>query len=254
MPDSGDSRAARPRYQEAVPVIDVEEFRKVVTSRRSVRRFTADPLPDAVLDDCLDLALLAPNSSDLQPWEFHVVRTPALRQELAQACLNQNAAKTAPVLVAVVARTATWSEHCDLMLERWPEASMPPIVERYYRRVAKLYYRQGPLNLVGLGKRLVATVTGLRRPVPRGPFSHADMRVWAVKSVALAAENFMLALRAHGFDSCPMEGFDEHRVRRMLDLPADAVVVMVVGCGRRAADGVYHPRIRFERERFVREH
>lgn len=245
---------SRSRYIEPVPSIDVEEFRKVVTSRRSVRRFDATPIPGEVLDDCLDMALLAPNSSNLQPWEFHVVRTEALRVRLARACLSQNAARTAPVLVAIVARTATWPAHCDLMLENWPGDTVPPIVDRYYRRLARIHYRQGPLSLFGWGKRLVALVAGLRRPVPRGPFTHADMKLWAVKSAALAAENFMLALRAHGYDSCPMEGFDEHRVRRLLRLPADGSVVMVVGCGRRADDGVYHPRIRFARERFVKEH
>lgn len=245
---------SKARYHEAAPDIDVEEFRKVVTSRRSVRRFDDTPLPAAVLDDCLDMALLAPNSSNLQPWEFHVVKTPALKKSLAVACLNQNAARTAQALVVIVARTETWQEHCDLMLAHWPEETVPKIVDNYYRKLARLHYSQGPLNVLGYGKRAFAAVAGLRRPMPRGPFTQADMKVWAAKTVALGAENFMLALRAHGFDSCPMEGFDEHRVRKLLDLPADAFVVMVVGCGRRAADGVYHPRIRFERERFVKEH
>lgn len=245
---------SKPRYHEPVPDIDVEEFRKVVMSRRSVRRFDDTPIPDAVLDDCIDMALLAPNSSNLQPWEFHVVRTPALRQQLAKACLGQNAAKTAQVLVVIVARLDTWQEHCDLMLERWPQDEVPRVVDNYYRRWAKLYYSQGPLNLLGLGKRVMSAVSGLKRPVPRGPFTQADMRVWAAKTVALASGNFMLALRAHGFDSCPMEGFDAHRVQRLLKLPDNSFVVMVVGCGRRAVDGVYHPRIRFERERFVKEH
>lgn len=245
---------SKPRYHEPVPAIEVEEFRKTVMSRRSVRRFDPTPLPDTVLNDCLDMALLAPNSSNLQPWEFHVVKSPELRKQLALACLNQNAARTAQVMVVIVARTETWQEHCDLMLEEWPEPEVPGIVEKYYRRVAKLHYRQGPLSLLGWGKRLLAGIVGLRRPVPRGPFTHADMKVWAAKTAALASENFMLALRAHGFDSCPMEGFDEHRVRKLLQLSADGFVVMVVGCGKRAVDGVYHPRIRFARERFVKEH
>jgi nitroreductase len=242
------------RYQESLPDIDPEEFRKVVFSRRSVRRFDDTPLPEAVLDDCLDLAMLAPNSSNLQPWEFHVVKTSELRQKLASACLNQNAARTAQALVVMVARTDTWAEHCDLMLKQWPDAEIPPIVRSYYSRVAKIHYRQGPANVFGWAKRVLATVVGLRRPVPRGPFSHSDMKVWAAKTVALAAGNLMLGLRAYGFDSCPMEGFDECRVRKLLKLPSDAFVVMVIGCGSRASDGVYHARVRFERERFVKTH
>lgn len=245
---------SKQRYHEAVPDIDVEEFRKVVMSRRSVRRFDETPIPDAVLQDCLDMALLAPNSSNLQPWEFHVIKTPALKKELAVACLNQNAARTAQELVVIVARLETWKEHCDMMLENWPEETVPRVVQSYYGRLAKVYYNQGPLNILGIGKRALAAVTGLKRAVPRGPFTHADMKVWAAKTVALGAENFMLAMRAHGFDTCPMEGFDARRVNKMLKLPPDAFVVMVVGCGKRAPDGVYHARIRFARERFIKTH
>ncbi len=245
---------SKQRYHEAVPDIDVEEFRKVVMSRRSVRRFDDTPIPDAVLQDCLDMALLAPNSSNLQPWEFHVIKTPALKKELAVACLNQNAARTAQELVVIVARLETWKEHCDMMLDNWPEETVPKVVQSYYGRLAKVYYNQGPLNILGIGKRALAAVTGLKRAVPRGPFTHADMKVWAAKTVALGAENFMLAMRAHGFDTCPMEGFDARRVNKMLKLPPDAFVVMVVGCGKRAPDGVYHARIRFARERFIKTH
>lgn len=245
---------SKQRYSESVPDINVEEFRKVVQSRRSVRRFDSTPIPPDILDDCLDMALLAPNSSNLQPWEFHVLQNVELKAQVAAACLGQNAATTAQALVVVVARTVTWRSHAKLMLERWPDAKVPKVVDDYYRRLVNIYYSQGPANILGHTKRVLSFFAGLTRPVPRGPFSHADMKVWAAKTVALGAENFMLAMRAHGFDSCPMEGFDETRVRRLLKLPKDAFVVMVIGCGKRAEDGVYHPRIRFERERFVKTH
>lgn len=234
-----------------LPAIDAGEFRKVVLTRRAIRRFAAEDLPQAVLDDCLDMALLAPNSCNLQPWEFHVVRTPALRARLAEACLSQNAATTAPVLVAVIARTATWNAHCDLTVAQWPTEKIPRIVETFYRRVAKIQYWQGPLGSFGLLKKAFYGAVGLFRPVPRGPCSPAEMKLWAQKSCALAAENFMLALRAHGYDSCPMEGLDEVRVKKLLALPRDASVVMVIACGRRGERAIYHPRYRFARERFV---
>ena len=65
------SIGGKSRYYEPAPQdIDIENFRKVVTSRRSVRKFTNKPIPQAVLDDCLDMALLAPCSSGLQQWSF----------------------------------------------------------------------------------------------------------------------------------------------------------------------------------------
>jgi len=63
----------------------------------------------------------------------------------------------------------------------------------------------------------------------------------------------MLALRAYGFDSCPMEGMDPERIRRMLDLPRAAEVCMVISAGKRAPNGVYGNRIRFDQDFFVKE-
>ena len=47
---------AKVRYHEAAPDdIDVNQFKKVIESRRSVRKFTKKPIPVEVLDACLDL-------------------------------------------------------------------------------------------------------------------------------------------------------------------------------------------------------
>lgn len=236
---------------DVAPNPTLEEFRKVVRSRRSVRRFTEEPVPEHVLDDCLDLAMLAPNSINLQPWEFFVVRTPELKARLAEACLGQNAAKTAPVLIAVVARTDTWRQHSRMALEQWPEDKLPGIVEKYYSKIAPIHYNQGPFGLFGAAKKAAGLFVGLTRPVPRGPYSPNEMKIWATKSTALAAENLMLALRAHGYDSCPMEGFDEYRVRRLLKLPKKGLVTMVLAAGKRSEKGVYNRQYRFDKEGLV---
>lgn len=41
------------------------EFRKLVEARRSIRKFSDEKIPDHIVEDCIDLALLAPNSSNL---------------------------------------------------------------------------------------------------------------------------------------------------------------------------------------------
>ena len=98
------------------------------------------------------------------------------------------------------------------------------------------------------------SIIGTWKIVPREPNSHAEMRTWAAKSAALACQNLMLAFRAYGYDSCPMEGLDSARVRKLLKLPGDARVVMAISAGYRADTGVYGPRLRFPREQFVFEH
>lgn len=230
-----------------------EAFRHVVESRRSVRRFDGAGVPEEVVRECLRLAMLAPNSSNLQPWEFYWARTPELREQIATACMGQSAARTAGELIAIVARTRTWRGHARQVLKQWPAEHVPRVVRLYYERLAPIMYTQGLFGEVGLLKRLVFGVLGLTRPVPREPNSPADMRVWAVKSTALAAENLMLAFRAHGYDTCPMEGMDSRRVRRILQIPRDGIITMVLGVGTAAPGGIYHDQLRFSPEQFIIE-
>ncbi|SDH64816.1 nitroreductase family protein [Pseudomonas panipatensis] len=227
------------------------ELRLLIEQRRSVRRFTDEAVPDAVLRDCLELATLAPNSCNLQPWSFQVIRDPELLRRLHPVCLNQNAARSAQVLVLVLARPDTWREACQQIIEQWPEAEVPPPIRDFYRRTAPFQYNQGPFGLLGCFKRWLVRVVGLRRAVMRTPNSRAQMRLWAVKSTALAAENFMLAVQSHGYASCPLEGFDDVRLRRVLTIPRQAVPVMLVAVGKASEKGVYNPRLRFPLERSV---
>lgn len=242
-------------FEEPIQNINSDEFKKVVTSRRSVRVFTATPIPEKIINECLDLALLAPNSSNLQPWEFYWVRTQDKKNALIKACLSQPAASTAAELIVCVARTNTWKQNAKKMLVvlESQEDKVPKTAIDYYKKLVPLAYTQGILGIVGIIKRPLLYLRGLKIPTPRSPVSNSDMVLWATKTCALAAENLMLALRAHSFDSCPMEGFDAKRIHKILDLPSDAYTVMVIGAGKRAPNGVYGPRIRFERESFIKE-
>ncbi len=232
-----------------------DEFEKVVRSRRSTRVYTEQQIPEAVMRECLELTLLAPNSSNLQPWEFYWVRTESKKKELARLCLGQPAATTAPELVVCVARLDTWRRNRRMMLEMLEasDVEVPESALQYYRKLVPLVYNQGPLYLWGPIKKLIFNILALAKPMPRGPAGKADMRVWAHKSTALACENLMLSLRAFGYDSCPMEGIDPARIRKLLKLPRAAEVCMVISAGKRAGNGIYGRQIRFDKSLFVFE-
>ena len=207
------------------------------------------------MQKCLKLATLAPNSSNLQPWEFYWVRSAAKKKELVKNCLGQPAAATAQELVVCVARLDTWKRNSKMMLEQLEanEADVPAAMLHYHKKIVPLAYGQGPFYLLGPLKKLAISVMGLTRVMPRGPAGKADMRVWAHKSTALACENLMLALRAYGFDSCPMEGMDERRIQTLLGLPRAAEVCMVISAGKRAEHGIYAKQFRFDESLFVFE-
>ena len=221
-----------------------EEFRALVASRRSVRRFSDEEIPETVILDAIQLGKLAPNSSNLQPWEFHVVRRKASGR-FVEACLNQNAARTASHLIVVVADAGCWKKHSRQLIQSWPTNPPPPIVRRYYNTLVPLMYTQGPLSIIGRLRQLIVTVLRPFRPTYRPPCSNADMITWATKSAALAAAHIMLGLKAHGYDSCAMEGFDDSRIRHHLGLRRGKSVTMILAVGTCAPQGIYSERVRF---------
>jgi nitroreductase len=70
------------------------------------------------------------------------------------------------------------------------------------------------------------------------------MRVVAHKSAGLAAQNFMISMAAIGYDTCPMEGSDTLRVKKILNLPRKAEINMIIGCGIRDEKGIHGEQFR----------
>jgi nitroreductase len=242
-------------YTEEGTICDPEAFKKVVTSRRSIRVYLPEPIPEAIMMDCLHMATLAPSSSNLQPWQFYWVRTEATKKELAMLCLGQPAATTAPELIVAVTRPDFWKVNQQQMLALFNSGEKDKLTAGfdYYNRIVPLAYDQGFLGIKGLIKKIALFFIALKKPTPRGPASKNDMRVWANKSTALACQNLMLALRAYNYDSCPMEGMDPVRIQKLLGLPAAAEICMVISAGKRdASRGVYGKQIRFDKGQFIK--
>lgn len=240
-------------YREEVEDINSEEFFKVLRSRRSVRVYNDEPVKDEDMQQILDAAVLAPNSSNLQPWEFYWVKNPSKKKELVKACLSQPAAATAPELIVCIARTDTWRENAKQMLDILNKSEgVPSAAKSYYEKLVPLAYTQGPLGIFGLIKRIAVFITGFKKVTPREPVSNSQMITWATKSTALGCENIMLAARALGYDSCPMEGADSKRIKDILHLGSGAHFVMVISIGKRSDSGVYGEQIRFDRNKFVK--
>lgn len=91
-----------------------------IESRRSVRRFTPEPVTDDEIRYLLEAAMAAPSANDRRPWEFVVVRDPASRAELAKVHRYSGMAAQAPVVFAVCGREAEsdlWMDDCAAATE-----------------------------------------------------------------------------------------------------------------------------------------
>jgi nitroreductase len=226
------------------------EFFKVIEIRRSIRKYSEKKVPAEVMNKALDAALLAPNSSNMQTWQFHWVRTEKNKKNLVIACLNQGAAATAQELLVVSVSPSLWKKTSQSILSSGIPTGFEKVMTPYYSKLMPFLY--GYQILAPL-KWLIFNVAGIFKPIPRKPWSLRDREETCIKSAALACQNFMMAISAQGFDTCPMEGFDEPRVKKILNLKWSDRVVMVISIGERVDRGLWGERFRSPRDWFVHE-
>ena len=236
---------------------------EAIEYRRSVRKYLDVELDEEKVKNCIKNATLAPNSSNMQLWEFYHVTDNETLKKLSKACFDQNAAKTAINMVVFVARRDKWRERAkynlDFLEDMFDKQEKKGIDVERRRKVSRRYYKKlmptiytDFLGIVGYYKKILSFFIGLFRPIYREVL-FSDTRVITHKSVALAAENFMLSMAEIGYDTCPMEGSDTNRVKKILNLPTKAEITMIIGCGIRAENGVYTERFRVPFEKVYKK-
>jgi nitroreductase len=227
------------------------DFETVVRKRRSIRKFNEQEFPAEYVQKALELAILAPNSSNIQSWDFHWVESKDKKEKLIQACLNQSAARTASHLLVATANSKKW-KRSQTELIRWTrDVGAPAQVISYYEKLIPFVYSAGLLSPV---KWILFNCVGLFKPMMRKPVTSKDLQEVAIKSSALACENFVLAITAQGGATCMMEGFDEYRVKNILNLTWSERVVMVIAVGYESELGTWGPQFRLPLDTVVHKH
>ncbi|QNM84398.1 nitroreductase family protein [Polaribacter pectinis] len=227
---------------------------EAINYRRSVRIYDSEKSIDKnIVKKCLEQAALAPNSSNMQLWEFYHITSKETISKITPFCFNQNAAKTAQQLVVFVSRKDLWKKRAKANLafmdntfgENNPkseQSSREKVARNYYGKIIPFAYADF-LGIFGFFKYLLVSIIGVFKPIYR-QVRNSDMRIVAHKTCGLAAENFMISMAAEGYDTCPMEGSDTLRVKKLLNLPSRSEINMIVSCGIRTDKGVYGERFR----------
>jgi nitroreductase len=236
-------------------------FDEIVNYRRSVRHYKNIPIDSDIVKHCIEQATLAPNSSNMQLWEFYHVTNPEILKKLAVACLGQQAATTAQQMVVFVTRQDLHRKRAKEMLtletqnvqKNSPSEKQAKRIKTwnmYYGKVIPFLYSRF-LGILGVFRKIMVNLIGLFRAITY-QVSENDVRVVVHKTCALAAQTFMLAMANEKYDTCPMEGFDSRKVKNILDLPFGAEINMVVSCGIREENGVWGDRMRVPFEEVYR--
>lgn len=140
----------------------MNEYHQFLRTRRSIRRFTPEPVPAAVMDRILSTATFAPSAHNLQPWRFVRVQSTDARTKLGVALTE----KMKTDMQAENADPAEIQKRSEISLRRIAEA--PEIIllcrdETVIRKEEPEEHHMGIQStaLIGLQLMLAAHAEGL---------------------------------------------------------------------------------------------
>ncbi|PID85005.1 MAG: nitroreductase [Chloroflexi bacterium] len=176
-----------------------------LTTRRSIRRYTPTPIPDALIEQLLTAAIWAPSAHNRQPWRFAVIQSESIKQQLA---------------LEMSAKLRT-----DLQADNVAPELIEKDTSRSYQRIT-----QSPL-LILLCLSMIDMDTYLDEKRQQNEW------LMAVQSTALAGQNLLLAAQALGLGACWMCAplFCSDVVKRCLSLPEDWQPQALITVGYSAA-------------------
>lgn len=177
---------------------------EAIQERRATPSFDGAPIPAEDLKQILDAGLHAPSGYNMQPWRFVVVQSLEQKKKLRQASYNQAKVEEASAVIVACGDADGWRKDLDLMLEKGRKGGMP---ESYAAQA--------------------------RTSVPNylSSFTSAQMQAWLNKQVMLAFTHMMLMAEVMGYDTAPMEGFEQDKVHEALRLPLSYWVVALLAIG-----------------------
>lgn len=87
------------------------ELTEAIERRRSIRSYTAKPVPPAIVNEALRLANLAPSAGNYQSRDFIVVTDPKSKHALAVAAFEETFVEEAPVVLVACANLRRVSQY-----------------------------------------------------------------------------------------------------------------------------------------------
>jgi nitroreductase len=196
---------------------------QAIRERRATPSFDGAPIPAENLRKILQAGLNAPSGYNMQPWRFIVVQSEEQKKRLRAAAYNQGKVEEASAVIVACGDEDGWRRDLDQVLLQGVEGGMP---EGYAAQA--------------------------RSSVPKylSHFSSDEMHGWLNKNVMIATTQMMLMAEVMGYDTAPMEGFEQEKVREVLRLPLSYWVVALLAVGHLRGPDKYNGG-RFEMGRTV---
>ncbi|WP_423820749.1 nitroreductase family protein [Salinisphaera sp. SPP-AMP-43] len=184
------------------------EVLEAIRSRRSVRKFDPEHRMNAAeIEQLMHHVILSPTAFNIQNWRFVAVHDPDRRSEIRKAAWDQSQITDCSLLLVLCMDLKSW----DKSPERYWVNAPSRVSDSMIREIQHFYRDDDMLQ-----------------------------RDEGMRSCGMAAQTAMLAAKAMGYESCPMDGFDFKRVGHLINLPPDHRICMMLCIGKPLAAA--HPR------------
>lgn len=205
-----------------------------ITSRRSVRAFLPNPVPQALVERILEVAARAPSGTNMQPWRVYVSAGEA-KEKLSRAILDSYES-------GEKSHKRTW--------KYYPDEFFDPYLSR--RRAVGW----GLYNLLGIAKGETEKMKIQRGEnykffgAPVGMIFTIDSRleIGSWLDYGMFIGNVMTSARGHGLHSCPQAAFADYHaiIRQHLGIPESETVICGLSLGYEDTSAVAN-RLRTDR-------
>jgi nitroreductase len=174
-----------------------------IKERRSVKYYDPEhKMTEAEINGLMELAMLSPTSFNMQNWRFVVVTDEKKKDAIREVAWNQAQVSEASVTILLCANLKSYEggERYWVNAPRPVQDMLVPMIGPFYKDSPEL------------------------------------QRDEAMRSVGIAAQTLMLTAKSMGYDSCPMIGFDPAKVAKIIELPDDHVIGMMLTVGKALKD------------------
>lgn len=185
---------------------------KALAERRATPNFDGSPVPDDVLLTIVKSGIESPSGYNLQPWRFIIVRDITQKRRLRDAAMGQTKVEEAgAVIVFCGDLTASYGQNLDEVLAVSAKHGFSENQNKQMKQTLSKVFSVPAGNAMGVAP---------------------DYAVWVNRHVMIAFTTMMWTAETLGFDTAPMEGFFEDKVRSVLDIPDHIRVVALLGIGK----------------------
>ena len=173
---------------------------EAISNRRAIKKF--DPnhkMTSDEVDSLMKLTILSPTSYNQQNWRFVTVTDQLIKEKIGIAARNQVQPVDGSLVILLCGNMNAWKED--------------PL----------RYWKNHPTEKQELVK------ASLEKKYSDSPQNRRDE---AIRSCGFAGQTIMLAAKQMGLDSCPMVGFDYDEMAKIIELPDDHLIVLMIVVGK----------------------